>query len=312
MREIETKHLLNPGEVIQQRNLITIRVDFSGTPVLLSLDGTPNYRSKDGCSAKLWSDRINNYCLHYFSEGAFKLIDLAPTRENYHYVQPIGSDQWLLVRARASGYSDKNAHIYSSTGEHLHSFHAGEGIADVQVTENGHIWISFFDQGIFAFGSAFGQAGLICLDETGNLLFEYANNSEQMEEIISDCYAMNVVSPQDIWIYYYTDFPLVQISDWQVQQRWSPIPISGSHAFAVNKDYHALFDGDYGTHALFAGSSDKPDSLFLVSLDTREFEELIPVDESGKAIKSFRALGQGSRLFLYTGDSLSVVQLDMD
>ncbi|MEW6496880.1 MAG: hypothetical protein AB1589_30820 [Cyanobacteriota bacterium] len=311
MRQIPTKHLLNPGEVIQGRNAIATSADFSGMPVLLSLEQPPNYRSKDGCSAKFRSDRINNYCLHYFSEGAFKQIALAPTRENYHYLQRIGSDRWLLVRARASGYSDKNAHIYSSTGEHLHSFHAGEGIADVQVTENGHIWISFFDQGVFSFSSAFGQAGLICLDKTGNFVFEYDNNSDQKEELICDCYAMNVASPQDIWIYYYTDFPLAQISDWQVQQRWFPMPICGSHAFAVNKDYHALFDGGYGTHALFAGSDDKPDSLFLISLETMEFEELIPVDESGKVIKSFRAFGRGSKLFLYTCDTLSLLQLDM-
>lgn len=316
MREFSTKHLLNLGEILQGRNLITVSVGFSGTPVILSLDGTPDYRGKWG-GFKDWSDRINNYRIHYLSEGVFKHVDLAPTRENYRFVQPLGSEQWLVVRPWANGYDDNNGHIYSDGGERIHSFYAGEGIVDVQVNETGQIWISFLDQGCFC-GRTVIKPGLVCLDETGKLVFHYTRKSDQIEEMITDCYAMNVTSTSDIWIYYYTEFPLVQISNFQIHRRWFPMPIKGSHAFAVNKDYHALFDGDYGDYALFAGGyvadtgADKDGSLLLVSLDTMTFEELIPVDKSGKAMKSFQAFGRGSRLFLYTDDTLSVVRLDMD
>jgi hypothetical protein len=127
---------------------------------------------------------------------------------------------------------------------------------------------------------------------------------------------MNVASERDIWTYcdtaYYPgEFSLVHISNFEIRREWFPFPLQYQKAFAVNKDYHALFDGDYGDYALFAGTYQN-DSLFLVSLNTMDFEELIPVDESGKAIKSFRALGRGPRLFLYTDDALSLVRLDRD
>lgn len=305
MRKLKVQHLVNLYDLLVERHLIDLSVDFSGSPVILSLQKPPDDRSSDGCFYKKWSDGINHYCIHYLSKGVWKQVNLAATRENYSHVQPIGSDRWLIVQGRANQYSDSNAHIYSYTGERLHSFHAGEAISDVQVTQKGHVWISFFDQAYG--GECLGaDSGLVCLDENGEVIFQ----NRALD--IFDCYAMNVASASDTWVYYYTNFPLVQISKFQIQRRWDGIPVHGSHAFAVNLEYHALFDGNYGDYALFAGSYHKRDSLFLVKLDTLDFEELIPVDESGKAIISFQAFGRGAKLFIYTKDVLSVVQLDMN
>ena len=123
MRELETKHLLNLREILQGRYLSAVSAGFSGTPVILSLDRTRDYRLPEG-RVKLRSDTINNYRIHYFLGEELKHIELTPTHSNYHDIQPLGSDRWLVVSARASGYYDKNAHIYSSCGELIHSFHA--------------------------------------------------------------------------------------------------------------------------------------------------------------------------------------------
>ncbi len=307
MRELETKHLLNLREILQGRNLITVSVGFCGTPVILSLDKTPDYRDPNG-HVKLRSDSINYYRISYFLGEVLKHVDLPPTRQNYHDIQPMGSDRWLVVHARAN-YHDKNAHIYSSCGELIHSFRVRDGVEDIQVTETGQIWIT---------SDCGSRTELVCLDETGNFIFKYSGESPSIHSSLYTlfCYAMNVAS-RDIWThwdtaYYSNEFSLVHISNFEIRREYFPFPLRYSHAFAVNKEYHALFDGDYGDYALFTGDYYKPDSLFLVSLDTKEFQELIPVDQSGKQIKSFRAFGRGPRLFLYTDDTLSIVRLDID
>lgn len=292
--------------------LIAVSVDSSGMPIILSLEGRPNYRyqrqQKGGSFAKNKANYLNRYRIHYLAQGVCQTIILKPTYENYHFVQCLGTDKWLLVRSRAHGYSDRNAHIYSSTGEHLSSFHAGDAIQDVQVSENEYIWMSFFDE-CHRDNHIGAGSGLVCLDENGKLIFR---NDYDYGLHIFDCYALNVASADNIWVYYYTDFLLAQISDFQIQKQWPPIPIKGSYAFAINLGYHALLDGGYGDTALFAGNYDKRDSLFIVNLDSMEFEELIPITQSGQVLKSFRAFGRASRLFLYTKNRWSVVRLDME
>lgn len=308
MRELETKHLLNLREILQGRNLITVSVGFCGTPVILSLDKTPDYRYPNG-HVKLRSDSIKNYRIYYFLGEVLKHVDLPPTRDNYHDIQPMGSDRWLVVRARANSH-DKNAHIYSSYGELIHSFRVRDGVEDIQATETGQIWIT---------SDCGWGTELVCLDETGNFIFKYSSESSSTHSSLSTlfCYRMNVASERDIWTYcdtaYYPgEFCLIHISNFEIRREYFPFPLRYSRAFAVNKEYHALFDGDYGDYALFTGDYYKPDSLFLVSLDTKEFQELIPVEQSGKQMKSFRAFGRGARLLLYTDDTLSIVRLDID
>jgi hypothetical protein len=98
MRELETKHLLNLREILQGRYLSAVSAGFSGTPVILSLDRTRDYRPPEG-RVKLRSDTINNYRIHYFLGEELKHIELPPTHSNYHDIQPLGSDRWLAVSA---------------------------------------------------------------------------------------------------------------------------------------------------------------------------------------------------------------------
>jgi hypothetical protein len=71
----------------------------------------------------------------------------------------------------------------------------------------GAIWNSYFDEGVFR-GDDLGQAGLVCLDDAGQLQFSF-NDVATMANLppIYDCYALNVraliaegyqVKPEDL------------------------------------------------------------------------------------------------------------------
>jgi hypothetical protein len=115
---------------------------------------------------------------------------------------------------------------------------------------------------------------------------------------MADCYALNVCSDREIWLYYYTDFPLVKLEGKRFAHHWM-MPVKGSHAFAVN-DKRILLGGSYV----------KRESLFLGTLDELVFEELLPVDESGNRLKQFRAFGRRNNLYLETEASLLVADMN--
>jgi hypothetical protein len=225
-------------------------------------------------------------------------IELQPTRENYRFIQPLPIDNWLVVRSRAQNELDTNAHIYDSSGEKVRSFHAGDAIQDVQTTEDGQIWISYFDEAA-AGGVGIGGKGLASFDEKGDLVFGFDELFDKHDlPQIDDCYAMNVSSPNETWICYYMDFPLVKIVDRQLDRVWKDFPIGGASAFAVSKN-----------RVLLAGLYKYPQSLFLVDLTSQDVEELNAVTHAGTPITFSSAFGRGPRLYLRTQTEIFEIDL---
>lgn len=59
---------------------------------------------------------------------------------------------FIVFSARCSptkGEIPRNAHVFGKGGEHGASFHAGDGIEDVQADRQGRFWVSYFDEGVF-------------------------------------------------------------------------------------------------------------------------------------------------------------------
>ncbi|WP_342478337.1 hypothetical protein NYE24_06900 [Paenibacillus sp. FSL H7-0350] len=181
---------------------------------------------------------------HYIDE-----ITFPDQHFNYHYVQPLRR-HLLLVGARCSYYGagkyDLNAKVCDYTGRIVREFLLGDGIQNVQVTEKGTIWTSYFDEGVFGnngWDQPVGEHGLVAWDEHGNKLYEdHVSN-------IADCYALNVVREEQVWFNYYTDFLLGCISGGPSQPKVTFMnpEISGSAGFCTD-GYHFLFDGGYGKH----------------------------------------------------------------
>jgi len=290
---IVARKLFDFREVVKDRHVIATTVGPNLNPIVLSLGKPPDYRiDKGGASfAKQRADEPNYYRIHYSLDDQWLTVDIESTHRNVHVVQPLGTEQWLLVCCRASSPTDRNALVTDCYGRIVHSFHAGDGIEGVQATADGRIWCSFFDQGIFN-DMEMGQSGLVCLDSQGNKLFDYGQIVEQSDEV-SDCYALNVRDKHETWLYYYTNFPLVAIYDYKLATRWRRMPVSGSHAFAID-DQHALFFGNYNERNV----------LFKVALSSMRVQKLLAVTEDARRIRACSAFGRGPRLYLVTDTSL--------
>jgi hypothetical protein len=127
---------------------------------------------------------------------------------------------WLIYSRRVDNAALENCVIYSAGGERLTAFHAGDGIADLQVTSAGAIWVSYFDEGIHGNVSPISRNGLVCFSPNGTVLYGY-NQDTQRPGIysISDCYGLNVVSERETWLYAYPEFLVVQLVDRKIAKR---------------------------------------------------------------------------------------------
>ncbi len=299
-RTIGATRLFGLAEVIGERHLIAATVGPDLDPVLLSSEREPDDRT-DGPGAtfpKKRGRRPNRFRIHHrVADEVWTTLDLPETDENLHAIQPLGEDEWLLVRGRAEDEGDRNAHLYDASGRHLRSFHAGDGIQDVQATADGRVWVSYFDEGVFS-GMGLGGSGLVRLDDCGRCTFRFPGTHGGMPPDIVDCYAMNVASDSETWLYYYTDFPLVRLVDGKVEEVWPEVPVEGSPAFAVRTGM-----------ALFAGGYDDRDSLILLRPGDKRGTRLAVTDEDGRPLGGFSAFGRRDRLFLQTPEGLHVIEV---
>ncbi len=298
-RTIEARRLFAFSEVIGDRHLVSCTVGPNLDPVVLSLEQAPDYRMESPGQAnfpKKRADIPNRFRIHRLvSDDVWETLDLPETVENFHAVQPLGEGEWLLVRGRADNEEDRNAHIYDGFGRHVRSFHAGDGIQEVQTTNDRRIWVSYFDEGVFG-STTLGRSGLVCLDNRGKCIFDYTTIVGDDVPSIADCYALNVYSDREVWLCYYTDFPLVRLLDDKPEWVWMKQPIQGSPGFAVSCGV-----------ILFAGGYERKNELFLVQPGNMRSKTMIPVDARGKFIKRFTAHGRRDRLFLQNKDALFVI-----
>lgn len=224
--------------------------------------------------------------LHHWHHEELHEFDLPPTPQVYYYAQKLGNN-YLCVAARCAP-GEKNAHIFSTTGDLIRSFHVGDGINDVQTAPSGQIWISYFDEGVCG-DTEHSPQGLTCFSEfETQRVFGFASDAENSHApgSIIDCYALNVASNRDTWLCYYTDFPLVHLRDFKIKDVFLPPPeMIGSHAFAVC-DWRRLFAGGYHFN----------NQLFW--RDEASKRQIEAVDENGDAITGKRAHGRGADLFL--------------
>jgi hypothetical protein len=231
---------------------------------VLALDGVPDTRQEIpglGSMAKSQADRPQSYeVLRFTGSGTPpERLRLPPQRRSFHYVQPLPDGALLLAGARcdyvAKGQHERNAVVYGGDGTPLRELTLGDGIQDVQATADGRLWVSYFDEGVIGnhgWGRGnpdtlpLGQDGLVLYDATGRRLASYDAKAAGTD-IIVDCYALNVASERDTWVYFYSKFPLVRLRDAAAPTVWET-GLRGATALAVS-DTHVLFAGGYRDQA---------------------------------------------------------------
>jgi hypothetical protein len=272
------------ADLVGDLELITAQIGPSGELYVLATTKPLDYRQVDrgGFSfAKIKSDKPHDYAVFRIDDWNTIRYDIKDQLWNFHAVQPLPAGDLLLVcgRSRNAGYGgiDLNGQVFSEDGQWRREFLLGDGIQDIQMTTDGCIWTSYFDEGVFGnygWNDPIGRSGLIQWDKNGNKLYEFDPPSPL--GMICDCYALNVVSKNETWCYYYRPFPLVQIQNGRVGNYWHS-PIAGSHTFAIWKDT-VLFQGGY---------DNRDEYVLLLLKDKHQMEETARyrfVDEEGAPI----------------------------
>ncbi len=221
----------------------------------------------------------------------------------YHFLQPLG-DELLLVGARSRYYGhdryDLNAAVFGRDGAARRRFLVGDGVQSVQTTAGGLIWTSFFDEGVFGnygWDRPVGESGLIAWDAEGIRVF---TNSEAD---IADCYALNVVSDEEVWFYYYTNFKLCRLSGPAARPSVSFLDprIAGSSIFATD-GRRFLMDNGYQDRARYVLLHTDEQGL------SAQERLIVPMREEGEFGAGLRD-ARGDALLLFEGGKLYRVTL---
>ena len=291
--------------VVTNESIVAFDVGPDGTVYVVLALKPLDYRTEhpSGTSSPKTTPAIpQSYRAIAFKEKQLALrIDITEEKFNIHHIQPLPANEILLVcsrsRYKSSTDFEKNGRVYSLDGEFRREILLGDGIQSVQTTSDGVIWTSFFDEGTsgnFGWSDPVGESGLVAWNPQGDKLYDFQPTGDLYS--ICDCYALNVASDMDVWLYYYTEFPLVHLYCQQVQSAWA-MPITGSDGFAVS-----------GNRALFRGGYDDPDTYHLFSLEgngrARLLRQLQLADETGQKITAEAAVGRGSALYVLSNRSV--------
>ena len=223
------------------------------------------------------------------------------------YVQPL-PEGFLVVGARCRWHpegAEPNAVVADFSGRILRELTLGDGIEDVMVSRNGTIWVSYFDEGVFGnFGwggpgpTPIGASGLVAFTPTGDLRFSYDPAAAGTDQIC-DAYAMNVAANDDVWVYFYDEFPVIRIANGNYQ-KWS-FGIGGAHGLAV-----------HGTRVLLVGDYNRPSLGRVLHLGNdgvaHLVEEVLIVDDSGNPIEGARMSGLGSDLYFFKDTKVWIIR----
>ncbi|WHX80005.1 hypothetical protein QNH32_05190 [Priestia flexa] len=205
-------------------------------------------------------------------------------------VQQVKPDRWMLLHYDEEKETNVIC-VFSCEGEVMKEFSVGEGIADCQVDDVHQIWISYFDEGIFS-GFEMSRSDLVALDIDGNIIFDYGDivNVHNLPSI-DDCYGMNVLG-DEIWLYYYSEFPVVQLKNNHLHNWWPDTNLGDylSGGFAV-----------WDNVLLFEAAEQE---LMTYSLQTKEFSSAIAVDEQGNRLDFWDCFYKGASIYLRTDEGV--------
>lgn len=278
-----------------------VAVDWNGSPLVLVEEGKPPYASvstsTDARMAWLNTPPKVRHLIYWQGLSQRTVRFEKSTGVLTLHVQPFG-EGWLLGEVRGG-----RADVYDDEGRPLRTLDLGDASKDVQTTPRGNIWVSYFDEGVY--GGGIGAHGVVCFDSVGRPIFKYSEFAEQNQlPFIDDCYAMNVVDDDEMWLSYYSDFPLISVKNFQLAHRFNEFGCM-SRAFAILGE-SAVFPKCY------TPSEEQSQLLRRQFSDTGQSEKLEAVDETGTPIGGkFTAAARGSHFYLFNKTALYKLTTDL-
>jgi hypothetical protein len=219
LAKLHFKKLIDLREFPSEWRVVNLSFDWNGSPLVLIEDGKPPMPKHAAVSAEELARWMNSppkaHHLIYWSDGQQQRVTFAEsTGIVSNCIQRFGAG-WLLAN-NTGGLAE----VYDVHGKlRGRRLNLGDAIEDLQTTSDGHIWVSYFDEGIF--GSGIATSGLVCFDSSGEPVFKYAEFAERHNlPFVADLYALNVSSDDDVWICYYSDFPLVRLTRFELAAHW--------------------------------------------------------------------------------------------
>lgn len=281
---------MNSAEAIEVVNLESCFEGFSEPVIGIGFDGAVYAAAR--------SKKQVLRLLRWFDGEVIK-TDLEAEPLAAHFIQPCPVGV-MLVAARCAWRAtnpERNAVCFDWNGAETGRFTFGDGIQAVQTSADGTSWVSFFDEGVFGnYGwsrpgpEPLGSSGLIAVDRSGRQIFTFDAGAAKTDQIC-DAYAMNVAGPGDVWVYFYTEFPIVRVRR-GVCSKWT-YGVGGARAMAVRGDQVVMF-GDYKQPSLARQVRLGADGVARV---TGEFA----VKAEGVSLDQARAWGIGESLYFATG-----------
>lgn len=303
-KTIPLKPVVSLAPMMKQGELVAFNMGADGIVYFVFAQRPLNYRRflpKGPSFALTRTGSLQSYrVVGFFDSELVCDVQIENEPYNIHEIQPVGN--LLLLACARSHYRgphnyERNGRFYRRDGVFSHEILLGDGINTIQATANCEIWTSYFDEGVFGnygWNDPVGASGLVTWNANGGKLYEFTPG--QGLDQICDCYAMNAEADESVWIYYYTDFPLVHLHRRKIVGIWYPSE-GGSKAFAVS-----------GHHVLFSGGYDDRNSCSLLSLETNGQTNVIAhvrfQGQNGENLKAQRCVGRGDKLYLLCGDLL--------
>jgi len=270
-QEIKFRKLFDLSDLPSDWAVTRVSFDWNADPLVLIEEGKPPQPKDRGDfeAVVAWMNALPkaHHVIHWVAGRRQVTTFEKSTGNATAHIQRYG-DGWLLGEARGG-----MAPIYDSSGKRTgRTLDLGDASEDVQTTADGHIWVSYFDEGVF--GSGISTAGLVCFDESGTPIFKYSEFAEKHNlPAVDDLYALNVVDSTETWFCYYSDFPLVRLRNFELANVWRNLP--PTKCFAV--DQRGITSARAYEHGKILRST--------TADHFREHVELSPVDGSGSIIE---------------------------
>ena len=285
--------LLPPGV-----RVVSVSIDWDGEPLILCDEGKPPQPARDAGMQKTveWLNAPPTaFRLFHVNRG-----ELTEVR----WRNQTGTPFLGMVQRFGSLWLTSFGVVLDDSGNTKQTIDLDSGIESLQTTPDGHIWVSYFDEGVYS-NLKVAPSGLACFDPKGEVVFRFDTFADEHKlPQIDDCYTLNV-DGERVWLCYYSDFPLVCIKNFKLERVWEEF--GATKALAVRAESFLRFpaySAPYLTTRTF--QSNQESIVHLQGVGGKSLSEPVgELDEDRKPyVVPFDCIGRGSRMYVIGPDAV--------